>query len=102
MLLSNVRKVIKDELSVVFLSDDKSIWCKIEQNARDYIPIDYAFYNLIYQKKYFEAVYDDYTDISVVILGGYTCLFVAVSILENGQYVYDGKQWFRSITSINC
>ena len=50
MLLSNVRKVIKDELSVVFLSDDKSIWCKIEQNARDYIPIDYAFYNLIYQK----------------------------------------------------
>ena len=70
MLVSDVRKVIKDDLSVVFLSDDKSIWCKIEQNARDYIPIDYSFYNLTYQKKYFEAVHDDYTDISLVILRG--------------------------------
>ena len=70
MLVSNVRKVIDDELSVVFLSDDKSIWCEMERNVRDYVPIDYAFYNIIYQKKYFESLYDDYTDISIVILRG--------------------------------
>ena len=46
MLVSNVRKVIDDELSVVFLSDDKSIWCEMERNVRDYVPIDLSLIHI--------------------------------------------------------
>lgn len=89
MLLNGIPQIIKEEFQVVFISENETIWRNLERDAGSYIPIDYSFYNLIYQKKYFEAVHDDYTDISLVILGGGTavCLWPLAYWRMNDAYM---------------
>ena len=50
MLLNGIHKIIKEEFQVVFISESETIWRNLERDAGSYIPIDYSFYNLIYQK----------------------------------------------------
>ena len=70
MLQNRVCDILKQHLPVLFLSDTQEEWRALENVSDQYVPIHYGYQNIIYQSKYFEAIYDDYTDISVVIFGG--------------------------------
>lgn len=45
-------------------------WLELENGNEAYVPVHYAYYNILYQKRYFEDVWQNYTDISVVLWGG--------------------------------
>ena len=83
MLRKKVCEILKQHLPVLFLSETQEEWIALENVADQYVPVHYGYQNIIYQSKYFEAVYDDYTDISVIIFGGGNSgLHMAFSLLE--------------------
>lgn len=83
MLRSEVCDILRKHLPVLFLSENKAEWIALENVKDQYVPVHYGYKNIIYQSKYFEAVYDTYTDISVVIFGGgNSSLCMAFSLLE--------------------
>lgn len=70
MLRDGICNIVRQYLSVALLSENQAGWMDLENLDNEYVPVHYGFYNVVYQKKYFEAVYDEYTDISVIIFGG--------------------------------
>lgn len=101
MLRDEICSIVKQYLSVAFLSENQIKWMDLENLDGEYVPVHYGFYNVIYQKKYFEAVYDEYTDISVIIFGGGNfSLHMAVSLLEKRYELCYRQQWLRVTTSL--
>lgn len=89
MLRKKICEILKQHLPVLFLSESKEEWIALENVADQYVPVHYGYQNIIYQSKYFEAVYDDYTDISVIIFGGGTpvCIWPLAYWKRDIEYV---------------
>lgn len=89
MLRDKVCNIVKQHLPVIFLSENQEAWINLENLSDQYVPVHYGYYNVIYQRKYFEAVYDEYTDISVIIFGGGTpvCIWPLAYWKKSEEYI---------------
>lgn len=90
MLRDEIYNIIQEHLSVCLLSDDANgIWIALENTVDGYVPVDYSYYNIMYSNKYFDAVYEDYNDISIVIFRGGTpvCIWPLAYWKKDNEYV---------------
>lgn len=70
MVHSGILDLLHLSLDVKSARSDPDNWINFENNKDMFIPVHYAFYNLLYQDLYFKDVYDKHQDCSVVIYNG--------------------------------
>ena len=92
LIYDGILSFIKNRVDGKLLSSDENTWNIIASQC-EYLPLSYKANFVRYQNTYFDAVYDDYTDISTVIYSG----GIAIGIWPLCIFKKEGKYFLGSL-----